>query len=114
MKVVFYENAKSPICDFIAAMERRDRTDVLGRLKNIESLGFCAPRVKFRHIRGRLWEIKIETFNVGYRFFYVCVRDLIVILHAYKKKSQKIPNKEITIANRRLSEVLKNETNYIR
>lgn len=38
----------------------------------------------------------------------------MVLLHGYKKKSQKAPSREIEIARNRMTEVLKNETIYIR
>lgn len=78
-------------------------------------MGFDSPRVQFRQIRGKLWEIKIHTASAGYRFFYVSLHcDTLVLLHVYKKQSQKAPNKEIAIAEKRLLEVLKNESYYIK
>ena len=83
-------------------------------MENIEKLGFDSPRVTFRQIRGSLWEIKIKTHRSGYRLFYVCIkRGNIVLLHAYKKQSQKAPKKEIEIAEKRMLEVFKNESTYI-
>jgi len=113
MKVLFYKKTRTPVLDFIDAMNEIDQTKVLSCLKNIEDLGFDSPIVQFRHIRGKLWEIKIQASN-GYRFFYVGLHsDVLVLLHAYKKQSQKAPIKEITIAEKRLSEVLKDESHYI-
>jgi len=113
MKVLFYKKTRNPVHDFIHAINKNDRTKVLSCLKNIEELGFDSPMVQFRHIRGKLWEIKIQASN-GYRFFYVGLHsDILVLLHAYKKQSQKAPIKEITIAEKRLSEVLKDESHYI-
>lgn len=46
--------------------------------------------------------------------FYVCIKaDNMVLLHAYKKQSQKAPKKEIEIAEKRMLEVFKNESTYI-
>ncbi len=115
MRIVFYKSTRVPVCDFLDAMGRQDQAKVLACLKSIEDLGFDSPRVQFRQIRGKLWEIKMHTANTGYRFFYVSLhRDTLVLLHAYKKQSQKAPNKEIAIAEKRLLEVLKNESYYIK
>lgn len=76
-------------------------------------MGFYSPRVAFRQIEKRLWEIKIRSMNISCRIFYVNIKaDILVLLHAYKKQSQKAPNKEINIAKQRLFEVIKNEKNY--
>jgi phage-related protein len=113
MRIAFYRNTKTPVRDFIDAMGKRDQAKVLGCLKNIEDLGFNSPRVQFRQIRGKLWEIKIHAPDSGYRFFYICLHsNALVLLHAYKKRSNKAPNKEIAIAEKRLLEVLENESNY--
>jgi phage-related protein len=67
--------------------------------------------VQFRQIKGKLWEIKILASKSSYRIFYVTVqKDCLFLLHAYKKQSQKTPQKEIIIAEKRMNEVLQNET----
>ena len=115
MKIVFYSKSRGekPAYDFIKKLPVKDRARVLACLKSIEELGFDSPRVQFRQIRGSLWEIKIRTQSGGYRLFYVTVcYETIVLLHAYKKQSQKAPKKELEKAEKRMMEVLSNESNY--
>lgn len=115
MNIVFYvkNNNRSPVKEFITGLEVKDRAKILACLKNIEELGFYSPRVKFRQIRGRLWEIKIRSFSAGFRIFYAHMKaSTIILLHAYQKQSQKAPDNEIEIATTRLLEVIKNEKNY--
>lgn len=112
MKIVFYKQVKgrSPVNDFIKKLQAKDRLRILACLKNVEELGFDCPRVQFRQIRGKLWEIKIKAAQAGYRIFYVTVtQKLMVLLHVYKKQSQKAPKKEIEIAEKRMLEVLEDE-----
>ncbi|MBS0352051.1 MAG: type II toxin-antitoxin system RelE/ParE family toxin [Proteobacteria bacterium] len=40
------------------------------------------------------------------------MRDKLVLLHGYKKKSHKAPLNELVIAEKRMEEVLKNEKIY--
>lgn len=115
MTIVFYtkERGRQPVYDFIKRLPTKDRARVLACLKSIEDLGFDCPRVEFRQIKGSLWEIKIRIQSGGYRLFYVTVcSDTIVLLHAYKKQSQKAPRKEIEIAEQRMTEVLNNESDF--
>lgn len=114
MRIIFYKNTRSPVQEFIKALQKNDRVKVLACLKSIEDLGFDTPRVQFRQIRGKLWEIKIHTPNSGYRIFYVArCNNILILLHAYKKQSQKAPNREIMVAEKRMLEVLENESTYI-
>lgn len=114
MKIFFYGITKSPVREFIKKLEVQDRAKILGCLKNIEDLGFDSPRVEFRQIRGKLWEIKIKAVTNGYRIFYVAVQnEALILLHAYKKQTQKAPVKEISIAEKRMLEVIHYENDYI-
>ena len=106
------ERGDIPVKDWVAGLQPKDRARILACLKNVEELGFNCPRVQFRQIRGCLWEIKIRA-GIGCRIFFVTVKaDVMVLLHSYKKQSQKAPKKEIDVAEKRMMEVLSNEKNY--
>jgi phage-related protein len=56
-----------------------------------------------------LFEIRVKgKEGIGRAFFCTIVDRRIVILHAFIKKSQKTPKKELEIARRRLRDVLEN------
>lgn len=114
MKILFYKpNKRSPVQGFIRKLQPDDRLRILACLRSIEELGLDCPRVQFRQIRGKLWEIKIKTPCSGYRIFYVVIKQAkMVLLHTYKKKTQRTPSKEIEIAEKRMQEVLDDEKIY--
>ncbi len=56
-----------------------------------------------------LFEIRAKgKEGIGRAFFCTIVDRRIVILHAFIKKSQKTPQKELEIARRRMADVLEN------
>lgn len=56
-----------------------------------------------------LFEIRAKgKEGIGRAFFCTIVDQRIVILHAFVKKSQKTPQKELEIARRRMADVLEN------
>jgi phage-related protein len=116
MKVIFYNKKSSnrcPVKEFIEKLQSKDRAKVLACLKSVEELGFDCPRVQFRQIRGQLWEIKIQSLDASVRVFYVSLADnVLILLHAYQKKSQKAPKKEIDTAEQRMKEVINNARYY--
>ncbi|WP_119328241.1 type II toxin-antitoxin system RelE/ParE family toxin [Cysteiniphilum halobium] len=71
--------------------------------------GFDFVKVQFKQIKGKLWEIKYKSKN-QHRILY-CMQDsnAMVLLHYVKKKTQKLENKDKDIAEKRMSEVLRNE-----
>lgn len=59
-----------------------------------------------RNLGGGLYELRIRGKN-EVRIFYIAFYDpvTIIMLHAFKKKTQKIPEKELTIARKRQKEL---------
>ncbi len=104
MKIFYYglDSGRMPVKDFIDELDKPVKARIYESLDSITELGFEAPSVLFRQISG------------GYRIFYVCVKaNIMTLLHAYKKQSQKSPRKEIEIASKRLKEVLDYEINTL-
>ena len=56
-----------------------------------------------------LFEIRAKgQEGIGRAFFCTLIGQKIVILHAFRKKSQKTPKKEIELARKRMKEVKEN------
>jgi len=109
MKIITYKTSsdKDPVRKFIQSLDKKVRAKVLGCLKKVELYGVNSTYANFRQIKGKLWEIKIKISEGGYRLFYFMLdRDLMILLHVYKKESQKAPQKELKIAFKRMYEVL--------
>lgn len=109
MDVIFFEQSSgsSPITKFIDAQAVRDQAAIVAVLTSIEEDGFGAKGALFKQLNGKLWEIKIKAPSGGYRFLYVTIdRKTLFILHAFKKKTQKTPLKEMKLARKRLKEIM--------
>jgi phage-related protein len=109
MKVAFYEKAsgKNPIEDFIQTLPKVDQARFADVFDGIEKHGLSCPRVQFRQLRGKLWEIKFNAGSGGYRIAYVMIEsDTMVWLHVFKKKTQKTPASDLDLAEKRMKEVL--------
>lgn len=110
MKIYFFETGRgnSPIKRFIDKLPHEDQARFLEVIEEIEVHGFSAARVIFKPLEGKLWEIKFRSIHSGYRVFYVLLeKELMVWLHAFSKKSQRTPRKELGIARQRMKEVLR-------
>jgi phage-related protein len=86
IKIDFYvkDNGRSPALDLIKRLGAKDRAKVLVCLQNVQDLGFDCQRVRFRQIRGKLWEIKIKMSSGEFRLFYVRMKSTtITVLHGY-------------------------------
>ena len=109
MEVAFYQTSRnsSPVIKFIDDQQERDQAAILAVLNDVAENRFQAKGAQFRQLDGKLWEIKIKSPSGGYRFLYAMIsKDMMMILHAFKKKTQKTPLNELAIARKRLAEVL--------
>ena len=109
MRVIFYRTAsgRSPVEDFIRSLSEADRGKFYEVWEGIEAHGLHFEGVEFRHLQGKLWEIKLRAQGGGYRVAYVLVNaDEMAWLHAFKKTSQKTRNTDLTLALKRMKETL--------
>ncbi len=109
MRVAFYtsQSGRSPVEDFIGSLSKADQARFRDVFEGIQSSGLDCPRVQFRQLRGKLWEIKFTSPSGGYRIAYVVVqKDVMVWLHAFKKTTQKTPGRDLDIAEKRMLEIL--------
>lgn len=108
MEVLFYQttSGRAPAKDELDALPKKAQAHAYELLEGIENYGLDAPRVIFRQIRGKLWEIKMKLPGVGgYRIFYCMIRkDIMLLLDAFSKKTQKAPKQHIEVALKRMAD----------
>jgi phage-related protein len=88
--------------EFLDDLPKQERAEVDAILEDLKDHGLAAPLVSMRQIQGKLWELRISRT----RIFYVMLgSNTMILLHAYKKQSQKAPRHEIETALRRMREL---------
>lgn len=110
MRVYFYQtvNGRSPVVSELDGLPKQASAHAFELLEGIEKSGLSAPRIVFRQIEGKLWELKMNLPGTGgYRIFYCMLdKDTMLLLHAYAKKSQKAPQKELDLARNRMTDAM--------
>ena len=94
-----------PVLEFLDSLPDHDKQRIFLDLSLIGKKGLQNCGLSLRHVHGKLWEIRFKL-SAGYRIFYCLVIEDIYLLHAYKKQSQKAPEKEINTALNRMKELL--------
>jgi phage-related protein len=113
LQAVFFltKTGKQPVRDWLMDMDRDDRKSIG---EDIATLEFCWPigKPKCSPIVGvkGLYEIRsnISDGRIA-RVFFVLIRSEMVLLHAFIKKTQKTPAKELDLATARMKEVQSHE-----
>lgn len=107
--VIFYTTARgdSPIDDFLDSMDIKARVKVLASINYLRHEGPNLPRPYADHVRGKIRELRIVFVSNQYRILYFFfARKTIVLLHGFRKKTQRIPIREIEQAELRMEDFL--------
>ncbi|MCK5853130.1 type II toxin-antitoxin system RelE/ParE family toxin [bacterium] len=104
-KIIFYhlKNGKSPIADFLDTLTDKQAEKVFFVLDLIETIDIV-PRKFFKKLDSTddIWEVRVRYANNIFRLLgFFENAELVVLNHAFIKKTQKVPKKEIKIAERR-------------
>jgi phage-related protein len=87
---------------FLNDLSKTQRAEVDAILEDLKDYGIKAPLVSMRQIEGKLWELRISQIRI---FYVMAEANTMVLLHAYKKQSQKAPRHEIETALRRMQDL---------
>ena len=100
-KVVFYTeaNGKKVIDLEIGSLSQIDTAKVLRAIYRLEDYGRHLPRRYARHIGNKIWELKEDRYRILYFTF---VQNKFVVLRIFMKKTERTPESEIRIAEKRM------------
>lgn len=110
MKVKYFltSSGRSPVEEFLAGLSQEAKSDYLDAvilLEEGQNLSMPLSR-NLSSIHKGLHELRLKDRTGAYRFFYFIKKaDGIYFVHAFKKKSQELPQKEIDVVLKRLREV---------
>ena len=101
-KIKFYklETGKCPVEEFFDSLSNKQFEKISFVLDLIEQIDIV-PSKYFKKLKGTddIWEIRVQQGNNIFRVLgFFDGNDLVVLNHSFTKKSQKIPQKEIAVA----------------
>ncbi len=95
----------NPFDKFLDSLSKQQQRKIIRILTNIETYGLTVAIPHIKKLTGTpLWEIRILGQDNLRVFYATVVKDSIVVLHGFTKKSQKTPQKDIDIALNRLND----------
>lgn len=112
--IEFYETerGRKPVEEFLMALPKGHETKANTLIHRLSQEGNMLGFPFTKTISGKLKELRIQISPNTYRIFYFLFTGRkIVLLHAFTKKSQEIPRKEIDIALSRINEYVRRHKN---
>ena len=107
-EIVFYrmESGRCPVKEFLDSLSGKQAQKIAWVMQLVEELQIVPTRYfkKLTATNG-IWEIRVSVATDIFRFLgFFDGSNVIVLNHAFQKKSQKIPSQEISTAETRRKE----------
>ena len=110
-RYVYYKTASGrvPVREFIDAQSAEVREKIVSDLQRLVRFNVRLGSPYVEKVTGRdFWELRTKMGGDIYRTFYFAhTGKKFVFLHAFQKKSQKAPRKELETAEERMKDYLK-------
>lgn len=91
-----------PVREFILLLDKKKRGKVLQAIQILSEFGPTLPFPYSSHVEGKLRELRAHYGKALYRvLYYQDTHGTFILLHAFEKKTAKIPPREITVAQER-------------
>ena len=106
-KVKFFQITRGnyPVQDFMIEQNKPTYAKLIGAIELLETDGPYLKPPYIKKVKNKLYELRISG-KVAVRIFYTIKNGEYYLLHAFKKKSQKTPAKELKTALDRLGELV--------
>ena len=106
-EIIYYksERGNSPIYDFWVELDEKTGAKVLTFFSILAERGPNLKRPYADHVRGKIRELRVPYGSNQYRVLYFFYHHRqIVLVHAFSKKTWKIREKDIVLAERRMED----------
>lgn len=101
------EAGNSPVAEYLQGLSSQDAARVRADLDLLRNIGPRNPATK--PLRGKIYELRTRA-SVQHRVFFAAISgQRIVLLHAFTKRTQKAPEREIVLAEKRYADFISRE-----
>jgi phage-related protein len=106
LRAVYYRDRHGwePVDGFIDSLEPRRQVALDSQIDRLNMLSTSQPHLPYPHssqIEGELRELRCHFGRELYRVLYRRSRNLIVLLHVFRKDTGRLPEQEIRVARER-------------
>ena len=107
--VRFYrtEAGRAPVLDWLRSLDKDDRHAIGLDLMRVQ-FGWPIGRPLVGSLKDGLWEVRSSLPSRRIARLILCFHDqMLVVLHGFIKKTQKMPADDLALAKRRMKEITK-------
>ena len=110
LRVVFYRSSsgREPVRDWLRSLDDASKKTIGEDIKTVQ-FGWPLGMPLVRSLGDGLWEVRCRLQDGIARVLFMTSAETMVLLHAFIKKSQKTPTKDLNLARRRAAEIRQGE-----
>jgi phage-related protein len=115
-RVAYYEDSKTgqqPVVEYIDGFRHKERLKIFKTIETLRAREGRLPEPYSKHVGGKIWELRIQFSPLAHRILYVALEGkLLLMLHGFTKKTEKLPAQELERAMRNYQDALTNLGHY--
>lgn len=100
------ERGRSPVREYLDALALKDRQKAAAYIRELKRQGHNLRRPMADYVGQGIYELRPGANRVFYFFF---MRDSAILLHAIRKKTDKLPQRDIELCIKRKQKVEEDE-----
>lgn len=107
-RIFYYRNRRGsrPVEEYLGELEPKNRRKIAMRMELLMQEGPNLRRPYADTLEGPIRELRVGLGRLEPRIlYYFVLRDSVVLLHAFTKKTDEVSRREIEIARQRMLEV---------
>ena len=107
--VDYYRDAKGnePVKEFLNSLSLPAKAKMMRLIELLTERGVLLKEPYARHIKGKLRELRIKDSHGAVRVLYFTYTGRrFILLHGFIKKTEKTPDREIKIAEKRMGDYI--------
>ncbi len=106
MKSIYFfvdEKGNSPVREFIEKLPDKEQAKIAAYVSELKIQGHNLRRPLADYLGDGIYELRPKDNRVFYFFF---LKDNVVLVHAIRKKTNKVPKEDLALCLRRKAEVV--------
>jgi phage-related protein len=104
--VELYETSRGqcPVAKFIQRLSKTGEAKCYHELDLLEQFGIELGFPRIKQVTRVLWELRFTADHSAIRLLFLIDENEFIVVHGFKKQSQKIPPRELTVAEQRAAD----------